>query len=47
MRKLFAYLGVMVFVFTVTANQTQAQIVNGAFKRTDIIQKKPIFTKRI
>ncbi len=42
MRKLFAYLGVIVFVFTVSVKQSQAQIVNGAFKRTDIIQKKPM-----
>lgn len=42
MKKLFAYIGVIVFVFTLMGKQTQAQIVNGAFKRTDIIQKKPM-----
>lgn len=42
MRKLFAYLGVVVFVFALTVEQSHSQIVNGAFKRSDIIQKKPM-----
>ncbi len=42
MKRLFAFLGVMVFILTWAGNQTSAQIVNGAYKRTDIIQKKPM-----
>ena len=42
MKKLVAYLGVFVFVLILSGNHSQAQIVNGAFKRTDIIQKKPM-----
>lgn len=42
MKKLIAYLGAVIFLLTVAGKQTDAQIVNGAFKRTDIIQKKPM-----
>ena len=42
MKKLVAYLGLMVFTLILLGNHSQAQIVNGAFKRTDIIQKKPM-----
>ena len=42
MKKLIAYLGVVVFMLMLTGNHSNAQIVNGAFKRTDIIQKKPM-----
>ena len=42
MKKLVAYLGVFVFVLALSGKHSQAQIVNGAFKRTDIIQKKPM-----
>ncbi len=42
MKKLVAYLGVFVFVLALSGKHAQAQIVNGAFKRTDIIQKKPM-----
>jgi gliding motility associated protien GldN len=43
MRKLFLYLGIVVFVLSLVAvKQTSAQIVNGAFQRTDIYQKKPM-----
>lgn len=42
MKKLVAYLGVIVFVLALSGKHSQAQIVNGAFKRTDIIQKKPM-----
>jgi gliding motility associated protien GldN len=42
MKKLVAYLGVVVFLLIITGKQSDAQIVNGAFKRTDIIQKKPM-----
>jgi len=42
MKKLIVYLGVIVFVLTLAGKQTDAQIVNGAFKRNDIHQKKPM-----
>jgi len=42
MKKLISYLGIMVFVLALAENQTNAQIVDGAYKRTDIIQKKPM-----
>jgi gliding motility associated protien GldN len=42
MKKLVAYLGVFVFILALSGKHSQAQIVNGAFKRTDIIQKKPM-----
>ena len=42
MRKLVVYIGVIVFMLTLAGKQTNAQIVNGAFKRSDIIQKKPM-----
>jgi gliding motility associated protien GldN len=42
MKKLVSFVGVMVFILILSGNQSQAQIVNGAFKRTDIIQKKPM-----
>jgi len=42
MKKLVAYFGVFVFVLIISGKHSDAQIVNGAFKRTDIIQKKPM-----
>lgn len=42
MNKLITYFGVFVFLFILAGNQTSAQILNGAFKRNDIIQKKPM-----
>lgn len=42
MRKLIIYIGVIVFMLTLAEKQTNAQIVNGAFKRNDIVQKKPM-----
>ena len=42
MKKLIAYLVGMILVLILSGNHSQAQIVNGAFKRTDIIQKKPM-----
>lgn len=42
MKKLIVYAGVIVFVLIGAGKQSDAQIVNGAFKRTDIIQKKPM-----
>jgi len=42
MKKLVAYLGVTVFLLILAGKPVDAQIVNGAYKRTDIIQKKPM-----
>lgn len=42
MRKLIAYFGISVFLLALAGEPTKAQIVNGAFKRTDVIQKKPM-----
>jgi len=42
MKKLVAYLGVFIFVLILSGKHSDAQIVNGAFKKTDIIQKKPM-----
>jgi gliding motility associated protien GldN len=42
MKKLVANLGVIVFLLTLSGKHIDAQIVNGAYKRTDIIQKKPM-----
>jgi gliding motility associated protien GldN len=42
MKKLVAYLGVTVFLLILAEKPVNAQIVNGAYKRTDIIQKKPM-----
>ncbi len=42
MKKLVAYFGVIVFLLILAGKQSGAQIVNGAFKRTDIVQKKPM-----
>jgi gliding motility associated protien GldN len=42
MKKLVVYLGMVVFMLTLAGTQTNAQIVNGAFKRNDIYQKKPM-----
>jgi len=42
MKNLIAYLVVAVFLLTLSGKHAEAQIVNGAYKRTDIIQKKPM-----
>lgn len=42
MKKLVVYFGVVVFMLTVAGKQTNAQIINGAFNRADIIEKKPM-----
>lgn len=42
MKKLVVYVGVVAFLLIGAGKQSGAQIVNGAFKRTDIIQKKPM-----
>ena len=42
MKKLVIYIGVIVLMLTWAGKQTSAQIVNGAYKRNDIVQKKPM-----
>ncbi len=42
MKKLILYLGIIVFSLLISKNQANAQIINGAFKRADIVQKKPM-----
>ena len=42
MKKLIAYLGIIVLSLVWVGKQADAQIVNGAFKRSDFIQKKPM-----
>lgn len=42
MKKLIAYLGITVIALVTLVKQADAQIVNGAFKRSDVIQKKPM-----
>jgi len=42
MKKLVACLGIFVFVLILSGKHSDAQIVNGAYKKTDIIQKKPM-----
>lgn len=41
MKRLIVYIGILVFVLSNT-NQSHAQIVDGAYKRTNIYQKKPM-----
>lgn len=42
MKQLVVYLGISVFLFILAGKPVDAQIINGAYKRTDIIQKKPM-----
>lgn len=42
MKKLVVYIGMLVFVMGAFLQSTQAQIVNGAYKRNDIYAKKPM-----
>lgn len=42
MKKLIVYVGAIAFMLAAAATHSEAQIVNGAFKRTDVIQKKPL-----
>lgn len=42
MKKLVVYFGVVVFVLILAGKQSNAQTVNGAFKRNDVYQKKPM-----
>ena len=42
MKKLVVVVGVIVFMLSWAGKQTNAQIINGAFKRTDVVQKKPM-----
>lgn len=40
MRKLIVFMGIVAFMFSFASKQTNAQIINGAYQRRDIIQKK-------
>ena len=40
MRRLVVYFGIVTLMLSVTAKHTNAQITNGAYKRTDLFQKK-------
>lgn len=42
MKKLVVNFGIIVLLLSGVSVQTNAQIINGAYKRTDIIQKKPM-----
>ena len=42
MKKLIVYFGVVIFCFSLTGQQSQAQIVNGAYKSTNVSEKKPM-----
>jgi gliding motility associated protien GldN len=42
MKQLVAYLGVIAFMLVLNLKSADAQIINGAYKHTDIIQKKPM-----
>ena len=42
MKKLILYFGIAAFLFLGNGLQTKAQIVNGAYNATDIMQKKPM-----
>lgn len=42
MKQLVAYLGIAAFLLVLNVKPTNAQIINGAYKRTDIVQKKPM-----
>lgn len=42
MKKLVVYLGIVVLMLSLAEKQTNAQIINSAYKRTDVYQKKPM-----
>lgn len=42
MKQLVAYLGIAAFLLVLNVKPASAQIINGAYKRTDIVQKKPM-----
>jgi gliding motility associated protien GldN len=42
MKQLVAYLGIAAFLLVLNVKPGSAQIINGAYKRTDIVQKKPM-----
>lgn len=41
MKKTLAIFGLLVFLIGAASHETQAQIIDGAFQRTDIFQRKP------
>ena len=42
MKKLAVYLGLIVFLLALAGEKSNAQIINGAYKRTDVFQKDPL-----
>lgn len=42
MRKLIIYLGIALFIANISPKQVDAQTLNGAYKKNDIINKKPV-----
>jgi gliding motility associated protien GldN len=42
MKKLTSYIVAAIFIIVLTGTATEAQIVNGAFTRNDVFQKKPM-----
>lgn len=42
MKKLIVYLGIVLFTISIGQKNTNAQIVNGAYKQNDIYEKKPM-----
>lgn len=42
MKRLVIYIGIVVFFISFANKNTQAQIVDGAYKRTNVYQKKPM-----
>lgn len=41
MKKIFVFLGVLVFLVGATKHEAKAQIIDGAYQRTDIYKRKP------
>lgn len=41
MKKILAYFGLLVFITGATSLETKAQIIDGAFQRTDLYNRKP------
>lgn len=42
MRKLIAKIGILVFALTLMGKSADAQIINGAYQKSDMLQKKPM-----
>lgn len=42
MKNIVCYIGILIIAFSMVNNKTNAQIINGAYKRNDIYEKKPM-----